>query len=137
MQPKNPADFGYSPEEVITEFKRDEPTVAPTLYPDVTETIDKVETVVPDWKTQFKGKITPGQVGAWGGGASPQRKDAQKWRTLHMNAAMKEAGVSTDAAGKIVKPANISTDVWDAFKIKKGKIIQRHHKMLGIGDFAA
>jgi len=105
-----------------TEFKRDEPEVAPTLYPTTTETVDEVETVVPDWKTQFKGKITSGQVGAWGEGGSQARADAKKWRDLHMGAAKKKWGYGTDEFNK------------QAYIDQRNKIARRHRKMLGAGS---
>jgi hypothetical protein len=106
-----------------TEYKRDEPTVAPTLYDTTTtEVIDDVETVVPDWRTQFKGKITTGQIGSWGEGGSQARADAKKWRTLHMDAAKNKWGYGTDDFNK------------QAYINQRNKIARRHRKMLGAGS---
>ena len=100
-----------------TEFKRDEPVVTPQLYPDVTDS-DTGDTTT-DWKTQFKGAITPGQVGSWETGQA--RADAKKWRDLHMGAAKKKWGYGTDEFNR------------QAYIDQRNKIATRHRKMLGAG----
>ena len=111
-----------------TEFKRVEPEVAPTLYPDVVTKIeDDVTGITRDWKTQFEGVITPGQSGSWGQDdsgkpvASQARRDAQKWRELHMGAAKRKWGYDTDEFNK------------QAYIDQRNKIATRHRKMLGAG----
>ena len=115
-----------------TEFKRDEPEVAPVLYEPSTNTQGDDTT----WKQQFQGKITPGQVGAWGEGGSQQRKDAQKWRNLHMNAAIKKHGLTRGSDNKIARPEGMSDADWGAWADQRNKIATRFRKMIGHGEFA-
>ena len=119
-----------------TEFKRDEPEVDPVLYDPSTNTQGDDTT----WKQQFKGKITPGNIGAWGlgeDGANRQaRQDAQKWRNLHMDAAIKKAGLTRDANKKIAKPSTMSDADWSAFAKQKNAIAKRFRKMIGHDEFA-
>ena len=115
-----------------TEFKRDEPEVAPVLYEPSTD----AQGVDDTWKQQFVGKITPGQVGAWGEGGSQQRKDAQKWRNLHMNAAIKKHGLTRGSDNKIARPSGMSDADWGAWATQREQIAKRFRKMIGAKEFA-
>jgi len=117
-----------------TEFKREEPTVAPALYePNIT-----TQGVDDTWKQQFVGEIKTGNIGAWGldasgnPAASQARKDAQRWRNLHMGAAEAEFGITRSGADKKVDVGSGSN--WEAYITKRNKIASRHRKMLGAGN---
>ena len=124
-----------------TEFKRVEPDVAPVFEPDTTIQGDDGTTTILDttttggvetpWRSQFVAPITTGQEGSWGGAGTQARADAKKWRTLHMDAAIRKAGLTRDANKKIVKPSTMSDADWRAFADQKNKIADRFRKMIG------
>jgi len=117
-----------------TEFKRDAPEVAPALY-DTTTTAQGVDDT---WRQQFQGGISEGNIGAWGLDASGNpvasqaRKDAQRWRNLHMGAAEREFGVTRSGADQRVDVG--SGTGWTDYINKRNKIASRHRKMLGAGN---
>jgi len=123
-----------------TEFKRVEPDVAPVFKPNTTiqnqdgttTTLDTTTTAGEEtpWRSQFVAPITTGQEGSWGGAGTQARADAKKWRDLHMNANMNKYGLTRNAAGKIIKPANLSGADWNAYIDKRNKIAARHKKMV-------
>jgi hypothetical protein len=123
-----------------TEFKRVEPEVAPVFKPNTTiqnqdgttTTVDATTTagVETPWRAQFVAPITTGQEGSWGGAGTQARADAKKWRDLHMDAQEKKYGLTRNAAGKIIKPANLSGADWNAYIDKRNKIAARHKKMV-------
>ena len=123
FQPK-----GTDPKTPSTEFKRAEPTTPTNLYKNITP--DGGGTPTRDWKTQFKGTITPGQEGSWKSGQA--RNDAQKWRNLHMDAAMKKHGLSRGDDKKITRESNpnISDTDWDSFIKKRNQIAGRFERMI-------
>jgi len=131
MQPQIPGQ-SYPSGEVSTEFKRVEPDVAPVFEPKVTEGVDPTTTagVETPWRSQFVAPITTGQEGSWGGAGTQARADAKKWRDLHMGAQEKKYGLTRNAAGKIIKPTNISGTDWNAYIDKRNKISARHKKMV-------
>jgi len=117
-----------------TEFKRDAPEVAPALY-DTTTTQQGVDDT---WRQQFQGGISEGNIGAWGLDAqgnkvaSQARKDAQRWRNLHMGAAEREFGITRSGAESKVDVGSGTN--WQAYIDKRNKIASRHRKMLGAGN---
>ena len=124
---------GVQPGEGTTEFKRDEPDVDPVFKPKVTDGADTTTTAGEDtpWRSQFVAPITTGQEGSWGGAGTQARADAKKWRDLHMNAAMKKAGLTRVGNDPIQRNTTISDADWNAFKLKRDKIAARHKKMVG------
>jgi hypothetical protein len=117
-----------------TEFKRDEPEVAPTLYEPTTNTQGEDTT----WKQQFVGAIKPGNVGAWSvdKGGQQARQDAQKWRNLHMDAAMKKYGLTRGADKKIARREGMTDADWNSWIGQRNKIAKRFRKMIGHGEYA-
>jgi len=115
-----------------TELKRNEPTVAPVFEPNVTDGVDTTTTagVETPWRSQFVAPITTGQEGTWGGAGTQARADAKKWRDLHMNAAMKKAGLTRVGNDPIQRSTTISDADWNAFKLKRDKIAARHKKLV-------
>jgi hypothetical protein len=124
---------GVQPGEGTTEFKRDEPTVAPVFEPKVPDDIDPTTTagVVTPWRSQFVAPITEQQEGSWDVGQA--RNDAQKWRNLHMNANMNKYGLSRGEGGHIKRGSNtagITDTQWSAFLTKRNEIDARFKKMI-------
>ena len=119
-----------------TEFKRDEPEDPVTLYQPSTNTQGDDTT----WRQQFQGAISPGNVGAWSveQGGQQARQDAQKWRDLHMGAAMRKYGLSRGDNKKIERSsnANITDADWNSFIDQRNKIAKRFRKMIGHAEFA-
>ena len=117
-----------------TEFKRQEPEVAPVLYEPSTD----AQGVDNTWRQQFVGGIKPGNVGAWSAdtGGAQARQDAQKWRNLHMGAAMKKHGLTRGSDKKIARPEGMSDADWGAWATQRNKIAKRFRKMIGHGEFA-
>ena len=123
-----------------TEFKRVEPEVAPVFKPNTTiqnqdgttTTVDATTTagVETPWRAQFVGAITPGQVGSWKTGQA--RNDAQKWRNLHMDAAMNKYNLKRGGdKNAIQRSTDISDADWAAFVKKRNQIAGRFEKMIG------
>jgi len=123
----DPNKVGVQPGEKTTEFKRVDPAVDPQLYPNVTDSGTGDTTT--DWRTQFVAPIT---TDAWSEAGSQARLDAKKWRDLHMNVALKDAGLTRVGNNPIQRSTTISNADWDAFKVKRDKIADRHKKMVGI-----
>jgi|TARA_R100000656_G_scaffold70577_1_gene53019 hypothetical protein len=114
-----------------TEFKRDEPDVAPVFEPNVTEGVDPSTTAGEEtpWRSQFVAPITTGQQGSWSEGQA--RIDAQKWRNLHMDAAMKKWNLKRGGAkNAIQRSTDISDKDWDDFIKQRDSIISRFKKMI-------
>lgn len=72
-------------------------------------------------REEIGGKFKTGQA----------RQDAKTWRQQHMSAAEKKHGVTRDASGKVVKPAN--EQAWNAYLAQRNKIAGRHRGMVGAG----
>ena len=115
-----------------TEFKRDEPTVAPVFKPAPYNNIDPSTSggVETPWRAQFISPITKQQEGSWSSGQA--RNDAQKWRDLHMNAAMNKYGLSRGEGGHIKRTSNtdITDTQWSDFIKKRNEIATRFGRMI-------
>jgi len=122
------------------EFKRVEPDVDPVFKPNTTiqnqdgttTTVDATTTagVETPWRAQFVGAITPGQEGSWKTGQA--RNDAQKWRNLHMDAAMNKYNLKRGGdKNAIQRSTDISDADWAAFVKKRNQIAGRFEKMIG------
>ena len=136
----DPNTVGVQPGEGTTEFKRVEPDVDPVFKPNTTiqnqdnttTTVDATTTGGEEtpWRSQFVGAITPGQEGSWSEGQA--RNDAQKWRNLHMDAAMKKYGLSRNDKNQIKRSSNaaITNKQWSDFLKKRNSIAARFEKMI-------
>ena len=114
-----------------TELKRDEPDVDPVFKPNVTEGLDPSTTAGEEtpWRSQFVAPITTGQEGSWSEGQA--RTDAQKWRNLHMDAAMKKWNLKRGGAkNAIQRSATISDKDWGDFIKQRNSIVSRFKKMI-------
>ena len=115
-----------------TELKRDEPDVDPVFKPNVTEGLDPSTTAGEEtpWRSQFVAPITTGQEGSWKSGQA--RTDAQKWRNLHMDAAMKKYNLKRGGdKNAIQRSTDISDADWADFVKKRNQIASRFEKMIG------
>jgi len=125
---------GFQPadtEEVTTEFKRVEPTVAPVFKPAPYNNIDPSTSggQPTPWRSQFISPITTEQEGSWSTGQA--RNDAQKWRNLHMDAAMNKYNLSRGGtSGAIQRSADISDADWGDFVTKRNEIANRFGRMI-------
>jgi len=123
---------GTDPATPSTEFKRVEPTVAPVFKPTEVEGIDPSTSggVATPWRSQFVAPITKQQEGSWKTGQA--RNDAQKWRDLHMNAAMNKYNLSRGGtSGAIQRSTDISDADWGDFVTKRNEIAGRFERMIG------
>jgi len=122
---------GVQPGAGTTEFKRVEPTVAPVFEPNVPDNIDPTTTagVETPWRSQFVAPITKKQAGSWDAGQA--RTDAQKWRNLHMDAAINKYGLKREGTNAIQRSTDINDADWNAFTKKRNEIDARFKKMIG------
>jgi len=123
---------GVQPGEGTTEFKRVDPDVDPVFKPNVTEGLDPTITAGEEtpWRSQFVAPITTKQEGSWSSGQA--RNDAQKWRNLHMDAAMKKWNLKRGGdKNAIQRSADISDKDWGDFVKKRNSIASRFEKMIG------
>ena len=128
----DPNTVGVQPGAGTTEFKRVEPDVDPVFKPNVTEGLDPSTSggVETPWRSQFVAPITTGQEGSWKSGQA--RTDAQKWRNLHMDAAMKKWNLQRGGANNAIqRSTDISDADWGDFVKKRDEIAGRFERMIG------
>jgi hypothetical protein len=123
---------GVQPGAGTTEFKRVEPDVDPVFKPAPYNNIDPTTSggEPTPWRSQFISPITEQQEGSWSSGQA--RNDAQKWRNLHMNAAMNKYNLKrgTGENKAIQRSADISDTDWNSFVKKRDEIHNRFKRMI-------